>query len=259
MQPRGDGPGWDTEGPPDLFDRETDEMAQDDDRPVLGAQPLERSIEGISICERLARVRARGVRVTDVEWHQGHGRLPATVASSDARRGIDHESIGPRLESVKVTQLREVLPHGDERLLHRILGLIRIAKDSVGDPVEASSDRSRERLERWLIAGPGQLDELQLRHRAETDLRAVAPTWRLLGRRRDGRILSESVANAVRPRLRLASDVVAVIATALMVRSPRRTRSSPDDAWHGATLTDMPKDDRPDARGSSDLRSDRGG
>jgi hypothetical protein len=209
MQSRGDGPGWDIEGPPDLFDRETDEMAQDDDRPVFGAQPLERSIESISICECLARVRARGVLVTDVEWHQGHGRLPSTVASSDAGRGIDHESIGPRLESVKVAQRREVLPHGDERLLHCILGLIGIAKDSVGDPVEASSDRSRERLECWLITGPGQLDELQLRHRAETDLRAVAPTWRLLGRRHDERILSESGGNAVRPRLRLASDVVA--------------------------------------------------
>ena len=72
--------------------------------------------------------------------------LPSRLRDAD----IDEQPLGPRVESVRIAEVREVTPGDHQRVLEGILGPIDIAEDPVGQ------------REQPMAAGPHQVDECRL-------------------------------------------------------------------------------------------------
>ena len=68
----------------------------------------------------------------------------------------------PGLEALRFTQLVELFPGLDERLLHSILGQVSGAQDAIGDSEYPIADRAGDDTERVRVAVPGLLDEVSV-------------------------------------------------------------------------------------------------
>ena len=68
----------------------------------------------------------------------------------------------PGIPRVRVSQRAHVLPGGDERVLHRVLGAVRVTQDERGHGIQAIDRRVHQAGEGVLIATDRSLDELSL-------------------------------------------------------------------------------------------------
>ena len=75
-------------------------------------------------------------------------RCPATLLPTLGVAGTNEESVRPRIEAIRVAELREVSP-GQQRLLRRVLGEVEVAQDParhgqepIGDPGGKDGDAS---------------------------------------------------------------------------------------------------------------------
>jgi hypothetical protein len=76
--------------------------------------------------------------------------------------GVHDESVQPRIEPIGITERGKLLPRVDQRLLHRILRLVRAAQDQSRDGVEAVDGGLHEDFERLEVAALRRLDEVAL-------------------------------------------------------------------------------------------------
>jgi hypothetical protein len=79
----------------------------------------------------------------------GGGSAPSAASSAPRRSRPDEDPVGPRLEPVRVAELRQLLPHREERLLSGVLGEVDVAKDPLRhavQPVAHGHDQAREGL-----------------------------------------------------------------------------------------------------------------
>ncbi len=161
MQPR---PGRALGNPEDeagLGRRQPDMEVQDEDRALLDVEAPEAALDLIAISEVARRIadgrRGRVERVTEEPASTVSIGLP--VARSD------DEAMDPRFPGVGITQGTHVSPGGDERILNRILGAVRIPKDEGRDPVQASGRCLGQRGEGGVITLLGPLDECSIHPR----------------------------------------------------------------------------------------------
>ena len=123
-------------------------VAQDDDGSMLEREPAERALELVSVEQRAGLVHDPGVTSTeDPDGRSPSARLPSFVVA-----GTDEQPIRPGLEALRITQLGQSLPDVQERLLGRILGLVDITQDRMGDREERSCSLAGQASERLLIA-----------------------------------------------------------------------------------------------------------
>ena len=152
------GPNGDAQGCRDLRQRIPEVVVEDDDRPLFRRQLAEGVIEVVS-CGDGARHIRRGGKVGLKQPHAGH---VATFAAGFRVAGVDDQAVKPGVETLAVTQRREVTPGAEHRLLGGVLGAVWITQDPEREcvaAVDAGRDQGRERV---LVAALGPLDELGL-------------------------------------------------------------------------------------------------
>ena len=92
-------------------------VVQDEDRPVLGRQPAERSIEAVAIVHRDGRIGT----ARSVDRQRRDVGDPSPVSPQLLVTGIDEEAVEPWREAIGITEPRELAPGEEERLLNRVL------------------------------------------------------------------------------------------------------------------------------------------
>ena len=95
----------------------------------------------------------------------GRTRTLAVQLASPLRfvvAGVDEDPMDPRLEAVRLPQVRDPAPGEDEGVLQSVLGETRVAQDPMGDGVERVADLVHQDGERLTIALAGQLDEVSI-------------------------------------------------------------------------------------------------
>jgi hypothetical protein len=78
--------------------------------------------------------------------HAGRGQPPVALPRLRVA-GMDERPVFPGVESRTVAQVRQVAPDPEHRLLRGVLGLVGIAQDRVGDPMEPRVQRARQGAE----------------------------------------------------------------------------------------------------------------
>ena len=76
-----------------------------------------------------------------------------------AAQNSDHDPVGPGLEPFRIAELRQLAPDGHERLLGRIVGSVRVAQNSIRDPVQLSPDAAGQELIRFPVPATRALDD----------------------------------------------------------------------------------------------------
>ncbi len=118
-----------------LVDRQVEVEAQDDDRAVVDGQVAEQPFHHVAVRKGRGSVeRERRLEVgNDVQLDE----VAPPVLPGHAVAGPHRQSMEPRAPRIRVPQCTHVLPGGDERVLHRVLGAVRIAEDEGGHGIQA--------------------------------------------------------------------------------------------------------------------------
>ena len=104
-----------------------------------------------------------GVRKPLTVYAQQGQRVP--VASLPAPLGVarvDEQPMNPGVEAIRISQLGQVAPRFEQRLLRRILSQRRVAEDASRDGVQRMTDAFDQLVERLLVAVHGPLDQFPL-------------------------------------------------------------------------------------------------
>src|SRR5436190_20832633 len=105
---------------------------KDHDRPLLGLQAPEPSLELIAI--------RHGGRAVLRHWlcmDHPDFRRPSTLMTSDVGAGIDEEPTHPCVEPIGVAEPWQLPPRVDESFLNGVLGARPVSEDEEGDAIEA--------------------------------------------------------------------------------------------------------------------------
>ena len=153
-------PEGDVEGLRYLSHRKVEVVVERDDGTLVDVEPAELghhpfAIGDISRCVR-GPYAVRGRDDPDLDLRALAFLLRESVARAHG------EPPQPGVPGVGVTQCAHVLPGGDERLLHRILGAIGIAQDEVGDSVQPRCSRPHQLGEGVRIPALGLFDQVSL-------------------------------------------------------------------------------------------------
>ncbi len=165
------GPDGDSESIRHLGDREPEVVVEDQDGALLDGEPPEGSLEQVAVVHGQVFVRAG--RARDGKDPRALGPSLATPGLGVARVGED--AVEPRLEAGRVAKRAELVPGGDQRALHGILGQVEVAEDPHRDRQARVADQARQGVERFRVAPLRLLDEFDL----HPSLRSVAvgPWW----------------------------------------------------------------------------------
>jgi hypothetical protein len=109
---------------------------------MIDRQPLERAVHLITV-----RQRPGLVRMTRLETRRERDDRPEAAMPSLAVAGPDEEPVEPGVERRRVSQLGQVPPRSQERLLDGVLGEVRPAEDALRDGVQPVDRGSRELVE----------------------------------------------------------------------------------------------------------------
>ena len=161
MESRAGGTGGDAERLGNLHQRQPDVVVQNEDGPLIERDAAKRPFQLVAVRQGAARIRAR--RVSDVENPDVCRELPAPTGFVVA--GVDEDSMDPRLEVLRLPQVRDPAPGEHESVLQRVLGQTRVAQDPVSHRVELIADLVHQDGERLTIAPTGLLDEVSIHHR----------------------------------------------------------------------------------------------
>jgi hypothetical protein len=134
------------------------EVAEDQDRPLVRLEPPEASIELVSIGDSAKLVR-RG-RIVDREHVQVADPLALPTGLGDA--DVGEEPMDPGVEPVRIAEARQVTPGDHQRFLQGILGSIDVTKDPMGDREEAATAKADQVDECRLIASLSCYDEIAI-------------------------------------------------------------------------------------------------
>ncbi len=133
---------------------------KNDDRPLLGLQPLECVIEQFAVGDR-------GGHVGDgrcVHRQQLHLDRPPTTPAHHVDAGAEDEAVEPGLEAIGIAEAGQVPPRGEEAFLDRVSGELVVPKDEAGRGIQAPDERDGKVGKGVMIASPSPLDELSLVH-----------------------------------------------------------------------------------------------
>jgi hypothetical protein len=170
-------------------------VLEHEDGPLVRCQAAEPAFELVAIrdpIELVGPARSDGLGVVGEEMDDR--RSPALVSClGDA--GADDQAVAPGLEPVRVTEPRQLVPDGGERLLEGVLGEVVVAQDPVGDREEPSGRQPDEGFEGLLIAAGGSPHEVPLHHCHLSQSR-VAARCGLLGKYGETRRRSLHSSNA---------------------------------------------------------------
>jgi len=158
MESRSDRDGGCTENLGDLRRLVPDVVAKDEDRALLRGEPPECPIQLVAI--RDIQEVVRRLRTLDRE-NPEVGR-PPSLATRLLDADVGEEPMDPRVETVRIAEVRQVSPGDHQRVLQGILGPVDIPEDSLGDREETVAARSDQVDERRLFASHGRLDEISI-------------------------------------------------------------------------------------------------
>ncbi len=88
--------------------------------------------------------------------------MPSAGCAGIRVAGVDEDPVGPRLEAVGLPQMRQLPPHGHERVLQNVLGEAGIAQDAPSDPEQRVADLVHQIRECRLVARARPLDEVSV-------------------------------------------------------------------------------------------------
>jgi hypothetical protein len=145
VESRPGGPGRYADDLGDLGRGITQEVMEDEDRPLVGGQPPEPAFEQVTVGDGQQFV---GRRRSVDRQHPKVGRTP-TLARRLADAHIDEEALKPGVESVRIAEAPQVTPSDHQRVLQGILGAIDIPQDPMGDREETvapNADQVDKRL-----------------------------------------------------------------------------------------------------------------
>lgn len=95
---------------------------------------------------------ARHVRVDGIVPEQLNPGDEAPLAAGLDIARVDDKAMQPSVEVLVIAQVRQVSPRPEQGLLGRILRMMGIAQDAVGEGVAAVHMRLRQRFERASVA-----------------------------------------------------------------------------------------------------------
>jgi len=167
MEPGPKGPGRDAKELGDLRGLVAHEVAEHEDRPLIGVEAPKATVELVAIGEGQEIVGRR--RIVEREHVQvcGPAALPAGVGDANVRE----EPVDPGIEAVRIAEVRQVTPGDHQRVLQGILGPIDVPENPIRDREEAIAARSDQVDKCRLVSSLGRLDEVAI-HRM---LPVVAP------------------------------------------------------------------------------------
>ncbi len=128
MKSRSGRPGRDAERVGDLFERPIEVVVQHHHRAVVDGEPPEAALELIAVGHRTGRVVRGRFGPDDLDLGRPTSSVTALVGTC-----VDEQPTQPGIESLRVTQARQVAPGVDEGLLHGILGKVGVTEDQPGD------------------------------------------------------------------------------------------------------------------------------
>src|SRR5262245_61278886 len=155
MQSRSGRARGDAEELGDLHEGQPEVVVQDEDRALLDGQASERPLGLVAVGDDGARVRCRWLG----RRHDPDLRCPGTRPPRLVVAGMHEDAMDPRLEALRIPQLRDLAPGEDEGVLQRVLGEARVAQDALRDGVERVTDLVHQDGERLAVAAPSLFDE----------------------------------------------------------------------------------------------------
>ncbi len=132
----------------------------DNDRPLLGLQPLQRGIEQVAVGNSRSDV-ADG---RPIERQQLDLDRAAASPPDDVDAGSEDQAVQPRLEAIGIAEGRQAPPGGEEPLLDRVSRELVVPEDQAGCRVQPRDERAGKHGKGVMIASPRPLDELSLVH-----------------------------------------------------------------------------------------------
>ena len=132
-----------------------EEVVEDDDRPPVGVEGVERPLEQIPIDQLAAEV-GRGGRVKGRELDLDHAPL---AAAHQVEAGVNEDLMEPGVECDHVAQRGQVAPAANEGVLDRIPREVVVPDDQAGRRVQPRDGRAGQRREGVMIAPLRSLDE----------------------------------------------------------------------------------------------------
>jgi hypothetical protein len=137
-------------------DRHSDVVMEHEDRPLLGAEAAEATLELVTL-----RDERRGVADGRIDQRRKldlDGPSPSTA--QDIEAGVDRQSVKPDIEPIVVAQTRQVAPGSKACLLDRVSRKILVPEHESGDGFQPRDGRADERREGVMIAPTRSLDEI---------------------------------------------------------------------------------------------------
>ena len=113
---------------------------KDQHRPLIGVKAAEAALELIAIGDIDRGIESRDSCLPDLELD----RPSPSSAPRFAIAGTDEEPVEPGLETIGVTQGREIAPGRDERVLGGVLGLLVVPEDQASGSVEPADRHARQ-------------------------------------------------------------------------------------------------------------------
>jgi hypothetical protein len=158
MEPGTDRSGGEIEELGDLAGLVAHVVAEHEDRPFVGVEAPEATVELVAIRQGQEIVgRGRIVEREHVEVGD-----PAALASGVGDADVREESVDPGVEAVRIAEVPQV-PLGDhQRVLQGILGPIDVPEDPIRDREETVTTALDQVDERRLIPALGCLDEIAI-------------------------------------------------------------------------------------------------
>ena len=132
---------------------------EDEDCALLDGQAPERAVERVALVDPEEPIRTRRP-VDRQDTDVGRPRAP-TPGLGVAR--VDEQAPDPGFEAVRVTQVRQLAPDGDEGDLQGVLGEHAVSQNPAGEHVHSVAGQADQCRECIAIATLGPLDKISHR------------------------------------------------------------------------------------------------
>ena len=165
-------PERDAKGLGNRLERQVEVVVEHHHGSVVDGESAESSLELIAVGDR-PELLVRSGRL--VSRHDPEIRAPAPNSMTLGVAGANEEPVRPRLKAGGVAKLWQISPDGQQRLLRRVLGQIRVAQDPVRHCMEAVTDGDGEAREGLLVSSLRAGHQLEV-HVAPTGGAGFAPT-----------------------------------------------------------------------------------
>ena len=131
---------------------------QHEDRPLFRRQPPETPLELVAIGDLARPV----LDLRPVDRQEADVGAPIPPPAGFRVAGIHEEAIEPGVEPVRIAEAGQLAPGDHKCLLHRILGPVDVAEDSLADREEPVTTGSREDAKGLTVAQLSLLDEIAI-------------------------------------------------------------------------------------------------